>query len=143
MIVLDTNILSELMKPEPESKVLYWFQRQVSASLFTTTISQAEILYGVALLPEGKRRAELEKAVEGLFEEDFFERLLSFDKVAAQCYATIVVGRRQMGRPISQSDAQIAAIAHSRGAAIATRNDLDFTDCHIEVINPWNQDCHH
>ena len=138
MIIIDTNILSELMKPEPENKVLDWFQRYAAASLFTTTVTEAEILYGVALLPNSKRRTALEKAVKGLFEEDFFERVLSFDRAAAQCYAMIVADRRQIGRPISQFDAQIAAIAHSRGAAIATRNDFDFGDCHIEVINPWN-----
>ncbi len=140
MIVIDTNILSELMKPEPENRVLDWLQRQATVSLFTTTVSQAEILYGVALLPKSKRRTTLEKAVQGLFEEDFFERLLSFDRAAAQSYAMIAADRRQLGRPISQFDAQIAAISHSRGAAIATRNDLDFTDCHIDVINPWNHD---
>ncbi len=138
MIVLDTNVLSELMKGEPAKDVFSWVASQPAGSLFTTTITEAEIYYGLALLPSGKRRTFFEQAVTAMFQEDFSERVLPFDSSAAQAYAIIAANRRRTGRPISQFDAQIGSIALSRGAAIATRNATDFDDCGIEVINPWN-----
>lgn len=138
MIVLDTNILSELMRPEPDETVVSWVSQQPASSLFVTTITQAKIFYGLALLPRGRRRTTLTETVEQMFSEDFDQRVLSFDTSAARSYAAIVAGRRAAGRPISQSDAQIAAIALSYGAAAATRNVTDFEGCGVSVLNPWD-----
>jgi predicted nucleic acid-binding protein len=138
VIILDTNVLSELMKPKPSALVENWVAEQPSASLFTTSLTQAEILYGVALLPKGRRRKALDEAIAGMFEEDFAERILPFDGAAAYAYAILAARRREIGKPIAQFDAQIAAIARSRGAAVATRNISDFVDCGIQVHNPWD-----
>jgi toxin FitB len=135
--VLDTNVLSELMKPSPDTDVRNWVAAQPITSLFTTTIAQAEILSGVALLPSGRRRDSLRRAVEGLFREDFAGRLLPFDGEAARAFADIAATRRKLGRPIGQFDAQIAAIARSRNSVLVTRNVLDFEDCGIRIVNPW------
>ena len=138
MIILDTNVLSEVMRPVPTAEVLHWLARHPASSLFTTTITQAEILYGLELLPKGKRRAALQFAVDAMFEEDFADRILPFDSDAARVFPQIAASRRASGRPITQWDAQIAAIARSRGAALATRNIGDFEHCGISVLNPWN-----
>jgi predicted nucleic acid-binding protein len=107
--------------------------------VFITTITQAELLYGVEVLPAGKRRMTLFAVIEKLLAEDFQDRILSFDEDSARLFAKIVAGRESAGRPISQFDAMIAAIARSRGAAVATRNTGDFEHCGIRVINPWNK----
>ena len=138
MIILDTNVLSELMKAGPPTNVLDWTAAQTPSSLFTTTITQAEILYGIELLPAGRRRESLADAVAGMFEEDLYGRVLPFDIPAAQAYAAIAANRKQAGRPLTQFDAQIGAIARSRGAAIATRNVSGFEGCGVDVINPWD-----
>lgn len=137
MIVLDTNVLSELLRQRPAVPVQTWVAAQPVSSLFTTTITQAEMLLGVALLPPGKRRAGLEEAVTGLFDGDLSGRVLPFDASAARAFAVVSVARRQAGRPLTQLDAQIAAIARSRGAAIATRNTSDFEGCGVTLVNPW------
>jgi len=137
VIIVDTNVLSELMKREPMPVVEQWLAAQSPASLFTTSVTKAEVLYGAALLPAGDRRDALEEAVAAMFEEDFDGRVLPFDGAAAYDYAIIASHRRQTGKPISQFDAQIAAIARSRGAVVATRNVPDFEDCGIDVYNPW------
>src|SRR5262245_49914488 len=139
MIVLDTNVLSETLRDKPADAVRRWMQTQVPMSLFTTTICEAEMFYGLALMPAGRRRAALERVVAGMFAEDFLDRILSFDSAAARSFAQVAAERRRSGRPISEFDAQIAAIAHSRGAAVATRNVRDFADCGIEVISPWEE----
>ncbi|KAA8384976.1 MULTISPECIES: type II toxin-antitoxin system VapC family toxin [Acetobacteraceae] len=139
MIVLDTNILSELMRSGPDGAVLAWMSRQSMMTLFITAITQAEILYGLALLPEGRRRDLLIAAARAMFEEDFSGRILPFDGEAARVYAEIASRRRQAGEPISQFDAQIAAITQSRGASLATRNTRDFLNCGITLINPWDE----
>ena len=138
MIILDTNILSELMRPQPSEIVTRWVSRQPAPSLFITTITQAEIWYGLALLPSGQRRTVLEKTIELMFAEDFNQRVLSFDTAAARTYAAITARRHSAGRPIGQSDAQIAAIALSYGAVVATRNVTDFEGCGMTVSNPWS-----
>lgn len=138
MIILDTNVLSEVMRPLPTAEVLRWLATHPASRLFTTAITQAEILYGLELLPKGKRRAALQSAVEAMFEEDFADRILPFDSDAARVFPQIAASRRALGRPITQWDAQIAAIARSRGAALATRNTGDFEDCGITVLNPWS-----
>ena len=140
MIVLDTNVISELMRREPDPNVMRWIAQQPVAGLFTTTLTQAEIFYGLELLPEGRRRDDLLAAAGPIFELDLAGRVLPFDSDAANAYPAIVVGRKQGGQPISQIDAQIAAIARSRGARLATRNVRDFADCGITVIDPWNED---
>ena len=137
MILLDTNILSELMRPVPEPAVEQWLAAQPDASVFITAITEAELRYGVALLPSGKRRTALAAEIEGMLEKDFAGRILPFDSLAAQAFAALASERRQAGKPISQADAQIAAVAHSRGASLATRNVSDFEGCGINLVNPW------
>jgi len=137
MIVLDTNVLSELMKPSPAESVIRWLAGQPATSLYTTSITQAEILHGVMLLPSGRRRSAIETAAEAMFSEDFGGRILAFGSDAARLYARIAAERRRAGWPISQFDAQIAAIARSAGAAIATRNVADYDACGVEVMDPW------
>ena len=139
MIVLDTNVISELMRSDPDGAVLEWFAQQPIAGLFTTTVSEAEIYYGLALLPEGRRRDSLQDAARAMFEEDFAGRILSFDSDAAHAYADIASARRQIGQPISQFDAQIAGIVRSRGARLSTRNVRDFADCEIALVDPWTE----
>jgi predicted nucleic acid-binding protein len=137
MIVLDTNVLSESLRPKPAVKVLDWMRSQPAVALFTTAITEAEIYYGIALLPQGTRRRSLESAVGEIFARSFAGRILPFDSAAAREYAEIAVARRRSGRPISESDGRIAAIARSRGAVLATRDVEDFTGCKLEVLNPW------
>ena len=138
MIILDTNVVSELMKPVPTAAVARWIADQPATTLYTTSVTQAEILHGILLLPAGKRRAALEAAAEAMFEEDFGGRVLPFGGEAAPAYAQICAQRRRSGQPISHFDAQIAAIARSARAAVATRNVNDYEDCGIKVINPWD-----
>jgi hypothetical protein len=137
VIVLDTNVLSELMKATPADSVMRWIASQPATSLYTTSITQAEILHGIMLLSAGKRRNAFEGAAQAMFNEDFAGRILPFGSDAAAPYARIAAARRRAGHPISHFDAQIAAIAHSAGAAVATRNVSDFDGCGVKVINPW------
>lgn len=137
MIILDTNVLSELMKPQPAAPVVAWVAEQPTAALCTTAITQAEILHGVMLLPPGRRRRALESAAISMFAEEFEGRILGFGADAAPQYAWIASERRRAGRPISHFDAQIAAIARSAGAIVATRNADDFGGCGVKVVNPW------
>ena len=137
MIILDTNVLSELMRPSPEPRVEAWLTAQPDTSVFISAITEAELRYGMAIMPDGKRRTALTAELENMLKADFAGRILPFDSVAARAFAIIASERRQNGRPISQADAQIAAIARSRGAVLATRNEPDFDDCGIEVTNPW------
>ncbi|ABD89676.1 type II toxin-antitoxin system VapC family toxin [Rhodopseudomonas palustris] len=137
MIVLDTNVISELMRAKPDAAVMAWFGQQPIAGVFTTTLTQAEIFYGLALVPEGRRRDQLIAAARPIFEIDLAGRVLPFDTDAADAYPAIAASRRHGGHPISQIDAQIAAIVRSRGARLATRNVADFADCGIAVVDPW------
>ena len=107
------------------------------SSLFTTAVTQAEILFGLELLPKGKRRTTMESVIKATIEEDLAGRILPFDEDAVREYALIVSSRRKLGRPISQLDGRIAAIARSRGAALATRNTGDFALCGIRLLDPW------
>jgi len=138
MIVLDTNVLSELMSPRPAKAVTRWVSRRPASLLYSTTVTRAEILYGVLLLPSGRRRKTIEALAEAMFEQDLAGRVLGFDNEAARAYAEIAVSRRRAGRPISHFDAQIAGIARASGAAVATRNVTDFDGCGIEVVDPWS-----
>ena len=138
MIVLDTNIISAMMAPVQAPVVVRWFDTIAPASVFTTTISRAEILYGVRILPEGKRKAGLDATAAAIFDTTLSGRVLSFDVSAADIYAEIAARRRGLGRPMLQFDAQIAAIAISRGASVATRNVRDFEHLDLDIINPWD-----
>lgn len=137
MIILDTNVLSELMRTTPAPSVVGWIAKHKTTSLFITTLTQAEILYGLEILSLGKRRTSLIAAATSMFELDFSKRILPFDTDAAKIFATIAAKRRAIGRPISQIDAQIAAITLSHNAALATRNIKDFDECDLDLINPW------
>jgi len=139
MIVLDTNVVSELVRPAPSAQVLEWFAGQPALLLYTTSITQAEILYGMEILTKGRKKKALEAALGAMFQEDFRGRVLAFDAASAAFFAEIAAVRRGLGRPISQFDAQIAAIARSRKAALATRNTADFADCGVKLLNPWDE----
>lgn len=139
MILLDTNVLSELVRARPHAGMAEWVAQKPISSLFTTTITQAEMLLGVALVPLGKRKSTLEAAVAALFDIDMADRVLPFDGSAARDFAAIVANRRKLGRPISHADAQIAAIARSRGAIVATRNIADFAECGVELYDPFSE----
>jgi predicted nucleic acid-binding protein len=137
MIILDTNVLSELMRPKPSENVIAWIARQPEAELFTTSITEAEIFHGIEVLPKGKRREHLTTAAEAVFTEDFSGRVYSFDSAAARAFSKIASSRRSDGRPITQSDAQIAAIAKTRRAKVASRDVKGFEQCGVDVVDPW------
>lgn len=139
MIVLDTNVLSETLRPKPDARVVKWLAAQPRAALFTTTVTRGELLYGVRLLAEGRRKSSLLGAVGAIFDQDLAGQVLSFDSDAADVYAEIAASRKAAGKPISQFDAMIAAIARSRGASLATRNVKDFVQCGIDLIDPWRK----
>ena len=136
-ILLDTNVLSEALRAVPAPAVMKWLGAQSSRALFVSAVTQAEMLTGVRLMPAGKRRQVLEQKLSVLFGQRFADRLLAFDGPAAERYAEVAASRRRIGRPITQFDAQIAAIALAHGMQVATRNVRDFTDCGLDVIDPW------
>ncbi len=138
MIVLDTNVLSELLRPAPGPKVLAWPEAQAMDTLLTTAISRGEMLYGAHVLPAGRRRDVLLHEVEAIFSADMAGRVLPYDEAAADAHAAIAARRRAQGRPISQSDAMIAGIVRAHGAVLATRNARDFEDCGIALVDPWH-----
>lgn len=137
MIVLDTNVASELMRPSPDVLVREWIRVRRGEGLRTTAITLAEIRYGIERLPAGRRRERLKMTADDVFAA-FAARLLPFDREAAAQYGPLVVGRERAGRPIDVVDAQIASICRSRGAALATRNVRDFDATGIEVVDPWD-----
>jgi predicted nucleic acid-binding protein len=137
MYVLDTDVLSALSRAEPPAEVLRWMEERLASELFTTAISRAEMLAGLAVLPAGRRREALRAAVLALFEAEFAQRVLPFDSRAADEYALVFMLRRAAGRPTGAADLMIAAIARVHGAAVVTRNASDFTGCGAPVINPW------
>jgi toxin FitB len=140
MIVLDTNVLSELMRPRPSARVLGWVDGRRAEDLAVTAITAAELLYGVARLADGARKDELAAAVGALVREDFAGRVLPFDVAAAEQYAGVVADRERRGRPISAADGQIAAICRARRATLATRNVRDFEATGIGLADPWAAD---
>ena len=140
MIILDTNVISELARIDPGPVVVTWLDSLPAADVATTAITAAELRYAVARLPDGRRRAALAETIDVLINEDFRGRLEPFDGLAAEQYADVVVGREKKGRPISTADAQIAAICRVYGATLATRNIGNFTDTGIGLINPWDAD---
>ncbi len=139
MIILDTNVLSELMKSQPDLAVVEWLDAQPEPELFTTSITEAEIFLGIELLSRGKRRDGLLAAAEKLFTADFEGRVLGFESESARAFAGISAHRWRLGKPISQADAQIAAIAQVRRARLATRDVRDFADCDLALVNPWQE----
>jgi hypothetical protein len=140
MTILDTNVLSETFRPAPAATVLRWLSAHEPSSVYITAITQAEILYGVELLPAGKRRIRLAAAVEQVFSQEFHDRILPFDEEAARLFPKIVAGRDARGHPISQLDAMIAAVTRSRHAMLATRNPSDFENCGVRIVNPWEEE---
>lgn len=137
-LLLDTSVLSEMMRHTPDAGVLAWFEKQVEAVFYISAVTQAEILLGIALLPAGKRRDALALAADQMFQEDFTGRCLPFDEAAAVEYSLLVAVRTSAGRPISTEDAQIAAIAICHQLPLATRNIRDFVQIEkLEVRNPW------
>ena len=138
MIVLDTNVVSELMRASPAPAVLEWLQQTSSTGLYTTAVTVAEIRYGIARLPQGRRRDTLHQAANEIFAA-FPRQVLPLDLAAATTYADIVAGRERGDNPISGFDAQIAAICRSQAATLATRNTKDFTDTGVRIIDPWQE----
>ena len=142
--LLDTNVLSKLMRAEPASAVLDWFAKNVQIAMHTGTVNQAEILMGIALLSSGKRRTGRTLTAEQLFEQEFAGRCPVFDAAAAKNYAVLVAARILLGQPISTEDAQIAAIALASGLTVATCNSGDFENIDgLNLANPWQTSTPH
>jgi predicted nucleic acid-binding protein len=137
MILLDTNVISEIIKPSPSPAVISWLNEQDSATLYLSAIVLAEIGYGVEALPDGKRKQALSAAVETFVDRAFADRILAFDRDAAKLYGTLMADRRRAGQPLSAPDGQIAATASSHGFQLATRNIRDFTNCGLVLVNPF------
>ena len=136
-VLLDTNVVSELMRKVPDPMVAVWAAGHRLENLFFSAVGEAELRYGAAILPTGQRRETLVSDIERMLREAFEDRVLSFDRSAAHAYADIAARRRSTGRPVAPADCQIAAIARSRRMAVATRNVRDFDDAGIEVVDPW------
>ncbi len=137
MIVVDTNVISELSKERPDPTVSAWFLGQEPSSLATTSVSLAEVIYGLELLPHGKRRERLSELSRIIFQTALGGRVLPFDDASARHYARLLADKRRRGTPMAPLDAQIASIALAAGASVATRNVDDFEHCGVTVINPW------
>lgn len=140
MIIVDTNVVSELLRPIPDPRVEKWIAAQDGYDIYLTAISEAELRYGVAIMDKGRRRDALAEAIDRILGEDMDRRILPFDSAAAIEYATIAATRRATGRPIAQADCQIAAIARAHGAAVIARNIADFEGCGVNLIDPWTVD---
>lgn len=138
MFLIDTNVISELMRAAPAPSVLNWFSTQDPSTLYLSAVTEAELRTGIAILPAGQRREVLKVALDATIAEDFEGRILPFDTDAAKTYAEIASMRRAAGRPIADADCQIAAIARAAGAVVATRNLRDFEGCGVDLVNPWN-----
>ncbi len=137
MFVIDTNVASELMRPAPNPAVAAWIAEQDAEAMYLTAVSEAELLYGVAIMPAGKRRSAVEAAMREWLDLGFTQRILPFDSAAARAYAEIASVRRHAGRPIGDADCQIAAISRSRSAVLVTRNVRDFEGTEVEIVDPW------
>ena len=138
MIVLDTNVISELMRDEPATEVVSWVDQHPPDEVFVTAVTAAELLYGVARLPDGRRKTVLTHKARELLDDDFDGQVLAFDRHAASLYAQIVASRERGGSPISSPDAQIAAMCRAHDAGLATRNVKDFVDTGITIVDPWD-----
>jgi hypothetical protein len=138
MILLDTNVISEVMRPRPDPRVAAWIQSLPRKEFWTSSLVVAELLSGIDLMPQGRRQKGLREAFEAMLTEDFHGQVLSFDLAAARHFGEILSARQRLGRPINEMDAQIAATARVHRAAIATRNIKDFQACDITLIDPWS-----
>ena len=138
MFILDTNVVSELMRPAPDPAIGSWVAVRATSNLFLTAVTEAELRYGLAVMPPGRRRDGLATGLERMLRTGFANRILPFDSGAARAYARIALARRRGGRPIAQADCQIAAIASACGMAVATRNVRHFENMGIEILNPWD-----
>ena len=137
MIIVDTNVLSEFMRPAPAAAVASWLAQQDGGELWTTTITEGELVVGAAILPEGKRKAELARTIDATLAR-FGHRILPFDRDAAQQLATVYTHRRAARLDMKVADGQIAAIANAHGATVATRNVRDFQRLGVAIVNPWS-----
>ena len=137
-VILDTNVASELVDDRPQLEVMDWWRRQAIEEAYVTAITEMELRYGVAIMPEGRHRSRLSRQIDDLLEIDFASRILPFDSAVAYAYAIIASRRQAMGHVVGQSDTQIAAIALSLGMTVVTRNVRHFDDCGVELINPWS-----
>ena len=137
MIILDTNVVSEPLKREPSAAVLKWLDRQSPATLYLTTISQAELLAGVLTLPAGKRRSELQRVINNELVSLFANRILPFGERSAAAYAQVVTAANAAGNPIDFADAAIGAVALEHNFILATRNERDFKGTSVKLLNPW------
>jgi toxin FitB len=138
VIVLDTNVVSELMRKDAAAEVVAWVDGHPGDQVFITAVTAAELLYGVTRLPDGRRKRVLAAKVRDLIDEDFEDQVLPFNSDSAHHYAEIVASRERLGKPISMADAQIAAICRQYDLGLGTRNTRDFTDTGIRVFNPWD-----
>jgi predicted nucleic acid-binding protein len=138
MFILDTNVLSELMNPDGAPHVRAWVDPIRKEDLFTTALNQAEILYGLAIMPKGRKRKQLFVSSETMFKDDFRGRILAFDERAAGQFADIAARRKLLGRPAGILDAQVAAIARAHEMTVVTRNVTHFQDCDVPIVNPWS-----
>jgi len=139
VLVVDTNVLSALMRPKPDPGIASWTAARATSSMHLTAISEAELRFVLAIMPPGRKRDGLAEGLERMLRTGFGNRVLPFDSAAASAYAEIAAARRAMGRPMPEADCQIAAIARSRGMAVVTRNVRDFADAGIDVIDPWTE----
>jgi predicted nucleic acid-binding protein len=137
MFILDTNVISELMRAEPDAHVVRWASSVEAEDFATTAICEAEVLYGLALMPEGRRRTELQRGARVIFDQKLGRRVFPFDSEAAETYARLRAQRTAMGRPMREADAQIAAICAVQACILATRDIADFDNVGLELINPW------
>ena len=137
MIVLDTNVVSKMMRPAPDASVLNWLNTQVAEELWLNSVVVSELLFGIARLPAGARKRQLTYAFAAMLSEDFAGRILPFDLEAAVIYAELAAGGAAKGRPVAMADAQIAAICLAQGAKLATRNLKHFEGLGMVLVNPW------
>ena len=138
MIVLDTNVVSEIMRPRPEPAVLAWLDAQAPSELWLTAVGAAELMFGIARLDDGARKQQLARTVSAMLETDFAGQVLPFDLAAASVYAQMVAQRERMGKPIAMADAQIASVCLAHGATLATRNQKHLDGVGLTIINPWS-----
>jgi len=138
MFVLDTNVISELFRPQPDPKVMGWVGQLSGDELFTTAITRGELLYGLYCMPDGRRKNDLLQKLSVLFEQKLAGHVLPYDEAAADAHAKFAAARRAQGRPVAMPDAMIAGIARSRGATLATRNGRDFEASDVHLVDPWH-----
>ena len=138
MILLDTNVISEVMKVAPSANVLKWLNDQSSSAVHVSTVTVGEITYGLRILPDGRRRHQLQEKFEQFIALAFAQRILGYDEAAARLYGEIMGLRKELGRPMSVPDGQMAAIARCHGLSVATRNAGDFEDCGVDLLNPFD-----